>query len=81
MVKAATSAEHVDAAALASEACDKGFQVGVEKMVEVLLQGWVIAQSESEKKQAVQRFKTGIGIYKGAYLSAKQAISEVFSNA
>jgi hypothetical protein len=53
----------------------------VEKMVEVLLQGWVIAQSESEKKQAVQRFKTGIGIYKGAYLSAKQAISEVFSNA
>jgi hypothetical protein len=80
MAKTATSAEHMDAAALASEACDQGFQEGVQKMVEVLLQGWVIAQSDTEKKQAVQRFKTGIGIYKGAYLSAKEAIGEVFSN-
>ena len=48
------------AAQLATEACDQGFQAGVEKLVKILLQGWVIAQNPSEQKQAVQRFKNGI---------------------
>lgn len=78
MAKKTMTAEN-GAAQLASEACDQGFRSGVEKMVEILLQGWVIAQSPTEQKQAVQRFRNGLGIYKDAYASAQQAVAEVFS--
>ena len=81
MAKKAMTARQTGAAQLATEACDQGFQAGVEKMVEILLQGWVIAQNPAEQKQAVQRFKNGLGIYKDAYASAQQAVAEVFSDA
>jgi hypothetical protein len=64
---------------LASEACDEGFKDGIQKMVEVLLQGWIIAKTQTEKKQVVQRFQNGLGMYKEAYKSAQLAIDEVFT--
>jgi hypothetical protein len=64
--------------ALAKEACDSGFMDGVHKSVDILLQGWVIAKTQTEKKQAVQRFQKGLELYKEAYRSAQQAIDEVF---
>jgi hypothetical protein len=39
---------------LAMDACDQGFKDGVEKMIDVLVQGLIIAKTQSEKKQAVQ---------------------------
>ena len=81
MAKKAMNAGQMSAAQLAAEACDQGFRAGVEKMVEILLQGWVIAQNPTEQKQAVQRFRNGLGIYQEAYVSAKQAVAEVFSDA
>lgn len=66
---------------VSGEACDQGFRAGLEKMVEILLQGWVIAQNPTEQKQAVQRFRNGLGIYHEAYVSAKQAVAEVFPDA
>jgi len=77
--KKAMSTEHANAAQLATEACDEGFRAGVEKMVEILLQGWVIAQNPTEQKQAVQRFRNGLEIYKEAYASAQLAVTDVFS--
>jgi hypothetical protein len=74
------SAGQMSAPQLAAEACDQGFKTGVEKMVGILLDGWVIAQSPSEQKQAVQRFRNGLGLYKEAYAGAKQAVAEVFSS-
>jgi len=64
---------------LASAACDEGFQDGVQKMVEVLLQGWIIAKTQTERKQVAQRFQNGLVLYKEAYHSAQQAINEVFA--
>jgi hypothetical protein len=63
---------------LAMDACDQGFKDGVEKMIDVLVQGLIIAKTQSEKKQAVQRFQNGLGIYKDAHVSAQQAIDTVF---
>ncbi len=63
---------------LANGACDDGFKDGVQKMVEVLLQGWIIAQTPAERKQAAQRFQNGLSLYKDAYQSAQQAITKVF---
>ena len=51
MAKKAMNAGQMSAAQLAVEACDQGFRAGVEKMVEILLQGWVIAQNPTEQKQ------------------------------
>jgi hypothetical protein len=79
MAKRAMSAGQTSAAQLAAEACDQGFKGGVEKMVGILLDGWVIAQTPTEQKQAVQRFRNGLGLYE-AYASAKQAVAEVFSS-
>jgi hypothetical protein len=71
-------AKRTNAAQLANEACDQGFQEGVRKMVEILLQG---STTPTEHKQAMQRFRKGLGIYKEAYANAQQAIAEVFSGA
>ena len=60
-------AKRMNAAQLATEACDQGFQEGVRKMVEILLQG---STTPTEHKQAMQRFRKGLGIYKEAYASA-----------
>ena len=78
--KVMSAAGEMSAAQLAAEACDQGFSSGVEKMVEILLQGWVIAQNPTEQKQAVQRFKNGLGMYKDAYASAQQAVADVFAD-
>jgi hypothetical protein len=43
-------------------------------MTEVLLQGRIIAKTQTEKKQAVQ----GLALYKEAYDSAQKAIKDVF---
>ncbi|HZN29744.1 MAG TPA: hypothetical protein VFB68_13680 [Xanthobacteraceae bacterium] len=64
---------------LANSACDDGFKEGVQNMIEILLQGWITAQTPAERKQTVQRFQNGLGIYKDAYQSAKKAIDAVFS--
>ena len=80
MAKRAMSAGQMSAAQLAAEARDQGFKGGVEKMVGILLDGWVIAQTPTEQKQAVQRFRNGLGLYKEVYASAKQAVAEVFSS-
>ena len=48
MAKKAMRSGRINAAQLATEACDQGFQDGVRKMVEILLQGWVIAQTPNE---------------------------------
>jgi hypothetical protein len=69
-------AKRMNAAQLATEACDQGFQEGVRKIVEILLQG---STTPTEHKQAMQRFRKGLGIYKEAYANAQQAIAEVFS--
>jgi hypothetical protein len=71
-------AKRTNAAQLANEACDQGFQEGVRKMVEILLQG---STTPTEHKQAMQRFRKGLGIYKEAYANAQQAIAEVLSGA
>jgi predicted secreted protein len=71
-------AKQTNAGQLANEACDQGFQEGVRKMVEILLQG---STTPTEHKQAMQRFRKGLRIYKEAYASAQQAIAEVFSGA
>jgi hypothetical protein len=55
MAKKAISTEQMSAAQLATEACDQGFQQGVEKMVEILLQGWIIAQSPRQKHISIRR--------------------------
>jgi hypothetical protein len=47
-------------------------------MVEILLQG---STTPTEHKQAMQRFRKGLGIYQEAYDNAQQAIAEVFSRA
>ena len=78
--KVMSAAGEMSAAQLAAEACDQGFRSGVEKMVEIVLQGWVIAQNPTEQKQAVQRFKNGLGMYKDAYASAQQAVADVFAD-
>jgi hypothetical protein len=77
MAKKTTSARQMSARQLATEACDQGFQDGVRKMVEILLQG---STTPTEHKQAMQRFRKGLGIYK-AYVNAQQAVAEVFSGA
>jgi hypothetical protein len=64
---------------LANEACDEGFKAGVEKLVDVLFQGLITADTPAERKQTLQRFEKGLGIYKDAYQSAKQAVDNVFS--
>jgi hypothetical protein len=81
MAKKSIGTRQMGVAQLATEACDRGFQEAVGKMVEILLQGWIIAQTPTEQKQAVQRFRNGLGIYKEAYASAQQAIAEVFVSA
>ena len=81
MAKKAMRSGRINAAQLATEACDQGFQDVVRKMVEILLQGWVIAQTPNEQKQAVQRFRNGLGIYNEAHASAQQAVAEVLSGA
>lgn len=63
---------------LAASGCDEGFQEGVQKMTEVLLQGWIIAKTQTEKKQAVQRFQNGLALYREAYDGAQKAIKDVF---
>jgi len=78
MAKKTTSARQMSARQLATEACDQGFQDGVRKMVEILLQG---STTPTEHKQAMQRFRKGLGIYKEAYVNAQQAVAEVFSGA
>jgi hypothetical protein len=78
MAEKTTSARQMSAGQLATEACDQGFQDGVRKMVEILLQG---STTPTEHKQAMQRFRKGLGIYKEAYVNAQQAVAEVFSGA
>ena len=51
MAKKAMRSGRINAAQLATEACDQGFQDGVRKMVEILLQGWVIAQTPNEQRK------------------------------
>jgi hypothetical protein len=64
MAKKAMRSGRINAAQLATEACDQGFQDGARKMVEILLQGWVIAQTPNKQKQAVQRFRMVSGSIK-----------------
>jgi hypothetical protein len=57
-----TMAKRMNPAQLATEACDQGFQEGVRKMVEILLQG---STTPTEHKQAMQRgFEKGLGSIK-----------------
>ena len=63
----------------ANEGCDEGFKEGVQKMVEVLVQGYIQAKTASEKKQALDRFQKGLAIYKDAYEDAQKAIEAVFT--
>jgi hypothetical protein len=63
---------------LAIEARDEGLKDGVQKKVEILLQGWTVANTPAEKQQAVQRFQNGLEIYKDAYQGVQQAMNAVF---
>jgi len=63
----------------ANDGCDAGFKEGVQKMVEVLVQGYILATTAAEKKQVLQRFQKGLEIYKDAYEDAQKTINIVFT--
>ena len=63
----------------ARQGCDDSFKEGVQKMVGVLLQDYVVAKTPAEKKKAAERFQAGLGICREAYQSAQQAINTVFA--
>lgn len=64
---------------LAADAAAEGFKEGVQRLTAVLFDGWIIAKSQPEKDQALQRFQNGLSLLSEAHGNAQKAIDRLFA--